>query len=65
MMRADGAGHNVCLSACPGDNYKALEAPADGFAPAFLWAPGGREQEWDWNCRRHGKEGPHGPSGEC
>ena len=28
-MRADGAGRIVCLSVCPGENYKALEAPAD------------------------------------
>jgi hypothetical protein len=30
-----------CLSVCLGKNYKALEAPADGFSPAFLWAPEG------------------------
>lgn len=46
MMRVDRAGRTVCLSVCPGKNYKALEAPADGFAPVFLWAPGGREWEW-------------------
>lgn len=28
------------LSVCPGENYKALEAPTDGFAPAFLWVSG-------------------------
>lgn len=50
MMRADGAGRTVCLSVYPGENYKALEAPAHGFAPAFLWAPGGRERERKWNC---------------
>lgn len=40
-MRADGAGRTICLSVCPGENYKALEAPTDGFAPASLWVPGG------------------------
>ena len=49
MMRADGAGPIVCLSVCPGENYKALEAPADVFAPAFFWALGGREQEWNYH----------------
>lgn len=61
-MRADGAGRTVCLSVCPGANYKALEAPADGFAPAFLWVHGGREREWD--CLRQGRRAPVGPSGE-
>lgn len=41
MMRADGAGRAICLSVCPEENYKALEAPTDGFAPASLWVPGG------------------------
>lgn len=41
MMRADGAGRTICLSVCPEENYKALEAPTDGFAPASLWVPGG------------------------
>lgn len=53
MLRADGAGRVVCLSVCPGENYKALEAPADVFAPAFFWALGGRE--WEWNCHRQGR----------
>lgn len=58
MMRADGAGRIVCLSFCPGENYKALEAPADVFAPAFFWALGGREREW--NCHRQGRRAPMG-----
>lgn len=64
-MRADGAGCTVCLSVCPGENYKALEAPADGFAPAFLWAPGEREGVGSGVKQSQiGQEGPHGPSGE-
>lgn len=58
MMRADGAGRTVYLSVCPEDNYKALEAPADGVAPAFLWAPGGREQEQEWSCHKQGRRSP-------
>lgn len=58
MMRADGAGRIVCLSVCPGENYKALEAPADFFAPAFFWALGGRERE-----RNYRRQGPRAPAG--
>ena len=59
MMGADGAGRIICLSVCPGENYKALEAPADVFAAAFFWALGGREREWNYYRR----QGPRAPTG--
>lgn len=64
MMRADGAGRTVYLSVCLEDNYKALEAPADGFAPAFLWAPGGSRSRSRSGAATSRTGDPQGPSEE-
>lgn len=57
----------VCPSVCPGENYKALEAPADGFARHFFGSreggnTGGMITSWTekgkgWGCRGGG-QGP-------